>query len=187
MKNRNRPPVHLARFSSRPEVIQARHSKAFRGGIPKPEMQIYRRRNLGVEKVTAPLPSGLANHRGQMIGWEIRKLGQGLISKRQKGIAGRRKKSLRKVNVDVVLRAQIGMGAEFGAVREPFQQYILDLRTSQMSGDLEQSRAQPMVPLRIAGEICVYPAPDLVRQVERTEEQSQLRAVAKRQRLFPQR
>ena len=49
-------------------------------GIPELKVDLDRRRNFGIEEITAPLPAGLANHRGKVVHRQRFRAFDGLIA-----------------------------------------------------------------------------------------------------------
>src|SRR5450755_4553640 len=96
--------------------------------VPHPDVNVNRERHLWIKCVPAPFPVTGSDHGGQVACTAVILRSLSGISKSEQSLYGSVDKFWRAVEIDIRLHAQTGMGDVVRIVREPFQNYMFDMR-----------------------------------------------------------
>jgi len=180
--------ANTADRSPQPELFGFRDIEELHSGIPEAKMKFQIQGHFRIVVIAAPLPAGVSDHGWQVISSRMRISRNGIIPDFRYSEARCSYVLNRAVEIDIVLRADLGTIAEVRKVREAFQDNERDAAPREGSADFVVGIDRAGKPTGIRCEIVIDTATNCIRQHTATansERKSQARFIGESEQRLP--
>ncbi len=170
------------------KFVYARDRESFCAAVPQAKVELQRQRQFGIEMVTPPFPSGLANQRRHVIHRMPIPAVQRLVTKPESDVERHRNLFAREQQIQIVLRSQARSVHEGGSVSESLERNELESRGLKRPSSLAMRQLRSPPALCVVDEVLIenvrHPSWQTIVTTHR-ERNRQLRTVAKVDQLAP--